>query len=118
MWLTMIKSCAEANTAAFASSEKQLVEEKEFAALCKALSHPARVRILNILLTLDNLDGCLNSDLVSELGLAQSTVSEHLRILKQAEFITAEPIPPKMCYRINRKKIDLFSQRFAGLVDS
>ncbi|MDN3683077.1 ArsR/SmtB family transcription factor [Vibrio tapetis] len=114
----MKKSCAEANNTAFSSTEKQLIEEKEFAALCKALSHPARVRILNILLTLDNLGGCLNSDLVSELGLAQSTVSEHLRILKQAEFITAEPIPPKMCYRINRNRIDLFSQRFSGLVNS
>ncbi len=113
----MSKTCTETNTIAFSSSEKQLIEEKEFAALCKALSHPARVRILNILLKLDNLGGCLNSDLVSELGLAQSTVSEHLRILKQAEFITAEPIPPKMCYRVNRNKIDMFSQLFAGIVN-
>lgn len=108
-------TCAEANTQAFSSSEQELAQEKDFAALSKALSHPARVRILKILVTLDNLGGCLNSDLVSELGLAQSTVSEHLRILKQAEFITAEPIPPKMCYRINRCKLNNFSELFTGI---
>ena len=76
--------------------------ETQMAALAKALAHPARVRILSILSTLEKSGGCLNSDLVSELGLAQSTVSEHLRILKTSGFITAESIPPKMCYRINQ----------------
>lgn len=111
----MSVTCAQANTQAFSSTEQELAQEKEFAALSKALSHPARVRILKILLTLDNLGGCLNSDLVSELGLAQSTVSEHLRILKQAEFITAEPIPPKMCYRVNRSMINTYSELFSGI---
>lgn len=100
----------------FSANQEQLNKEKEFASLAKALSHPARVRILKILITLDNSNGCLNSDLVSELGLAQSTVSEHLRILKQSELITAEPMPPKMCYRVNRTRLkdyaDLLSSVF------
>ncbi|GLO62620.1 transcriptional regulator [Vibrio sp. MACH09] len=110
----MTTGCSS-NAQAFSSTEQELQQEQQLAALAKALSHPARVRILKILLTLDNLDGCLNSDLVGELGLAQSTVSEHLRILKQAEFISAEPIPPKMCYRINRHKLDQFSALFSTI---
>ncbi|MEZ8826534.1 winged helix-turn-helix domain-containing protein [Vibrio amylolyticus] len=110
----MTSSCTTVNQDAFRATDKDIVQEAKFAALSKALSHPARVRIIKILMTLDNLGGCLNSDLVSELGLAQSTVSEHLRILKQAEFITAEPTPPRVCYRINRSKMN----EYATLLDS
>ncbi|WP_210500705.1 ArsR/SmtB family transcription factor [Vibrio crassostreae] len=90
--------------------------EKEMAALAKALAHPARIRILSILSTLEKSGGCLNSDLVSELGLAQSTVSEHLRILKSSGFITAESIPPKMCYRIDRDNIQRFESVFNSIL--
>ncbi|MFA0542070.1 ArsR/SmtB family transcription factor [Vibrio sp. 10N.222.52.B7] len=90
--------------------------EKEMAALAKALAHPARIRILSILSTLEKSGGCLNSDLVSELGLAQSTVSEHLRILKTSGFITAESIPPKMCYRIDRDNIQRFESIFNSIL--
>ncbi|MBB1313623.1 helix-turn-helix transcriptional regulator [Aliivibrio sp. SR45-2] len=106
----MATQCKPTDKCSFSTSEHGLQQEKEFASLAKALSHPARVRILKILSTLEKSGGCLNSDLVSELGLAQSTVSEHLRVLKQAGFITAESIPPKMCYRINRDRIALFDQ--------
>lgn len=103
-------TCNPNNVFTFRSTEQDLNQEKDFAVLAKALAHPARVRILKILSTLEKSGGCLNSDLVSELGLAQSTVSEHLRVLKQAGFITAESIPPKMCYRINRECIAQFDQ--------
>ncbi|KZX63952.1 transcriptional regulator [Vibrio sp. HI00D65] len=90
--------------------------EKEMAALAKSLAHPARIRILSILSALEKSGGCLNSDLVSELGLAQSTVSEHLRILKNSGFITAESIPPKMCYRIDRENIQRFESVFNSIL--
>ncbi|MFZ3406605.1 ArsR/SmtB family transcription factor [Vibrio chagasii] len=90
--------------------------EKEMAALAKALAHPARIRILSILSALEKSGGCLNSDLVSELGLAQSTVSEHLRILKSSGFISAESIPPKMCYRIDRDNIQRFESVFNSIL--
>ncbi|MCG9641123.1 metalloregulator ArsR/SmtB family transcription factor [Vibrio sp. Isolate34] len=90
--------------------------EKEMAALAKALAHPARIRILSILSALEKSGGCLNSDLVNELGLAQSTVSEHLRILKSSGFITAESIPPKMCYRIDRDNIQRFESVFNSIL--
>lgn len=109
----MSRSCAAPCDDNFSVSEGELQQEEDFSTLSKALSHPARVRILKALLALDKAGGCLNSDLVSHLGLAQSTVSEHLRILKQAGFISAEPMPPKMCYRINLNQI----KAYAGLLD-
>lgn len=109
----MIKSqCSTNNSQAFESSERERGQEIQLAAQAKAISHPARVRIVKILLNLEKMGGCLNSDLVSELGLAQSTVSEHLRILKQAGFITAESMPPKVCYRVNTSEIEQFSKLF------
>ena len=100
----------------FEVTQFQLDAELTLSLQAKALAHPARIRILHILHTLDTLGGCLNSDLVSELGLAQSTVSEHLRILKQADFISAEPIPPKVCYRIRRSTLEAFNSSFSTLL--
>ncbi|WP_159652510.1 ArsR/SmtB family transcription factor [Vibrio atypicus] len=111
----MSNQCKLTNQQALSSTQAQLEQEALFAQQAKALSHPARVRILKILVTLDRLGGCLNSDLVSELGLAQSTVSEHLRILKQAQFIIAEPNPPKVCYRANQEAIDGFNALFSTI---
>ncbi len=111
----MSNKCNSHCQVSFETSQQQLEDEKWLAAQAKALSHPARLRILHILHTLDTMGGCLNSDLVSELGLAQSTVSEHLRILKQAGFITAEPNPPKVCYQIQRETLDNFNTRFSNL---
>lgn len=111
----MVKTCNSANQQAFQVKADDLERELQLSKLAKALSHPARVRILTILLRLDRLGGCLNSDLVSQLGLAQSTVSEHLRILKVAQLISAEPIPPKMCYRINRTTLNEFSHLLSAL---
>lgn len=99
----MSNKCSETCQIAFETTQQQLDKEQALAAQAKALSHPARLRILHILHTLDTMGGCLNSDLVSELGLAQSTVSEHLRILKQAGFISAEPNPPRFATVFNVK---------------
>ncbi|HDZ3731842.1 TPA: winged helix-turn-helix transcriptional regulator [Vibrio harveyi] len=111
----MSDKCNTTCGVAFETTQQQLEKEQALAAQAKALSHPARLRILHILHTLDTMGGCLNSDLVSELGLAQSTVSEHLRILKQAGFISAEPNPPKVCYRIQRDVFDQFNLDFSKL---
>lgn len=105
-----MSECIASTNAAFSTSEQDECNEKEIAKLAKALAHPARVRIMRVLNTLHNAGGCLNSSLVSELGLAQSTVSEHLRILKEAGLITAEPNPPKVCYHINHETVHLFQE--------
>lgn len=111
----MTNPCSMNSALVFESSEQELAAETHFAMQAKALSHPARVRIVKILLNLSKVDGCLNSDLVAQLGLAQSTVSEHLRILKQAGFITAQAMPPKVCYRVNNAELEQFSQRYSAI---
>jgi len=70
----------------------------DIAALAKALAHPARIHIVRLLLEKRSCIGC---DIVDEVGLAQSTVSEHLRILKAAGIITGEIERPRICYSLN-----------------
>ena len=71
------------------------LDEDRLAALAKALGHPARVRILRLL---GRTPGCIGGTIVEALGLAQSTVSEHLRILKAAGIVTGEIDGPRVCY--------------------
>lgn len=68
------------------------------AAVAKALGHPARIQIIRLLLERQSCIGC---DIVDEVGLAQSTVSEHLRILKAAGIVTGEIERPRICYSLN-----------------
>ncbi len=73
-------------------------ETHAVANVAKALAHPARVRIVRFLLSREN---CIGGDIVEEVGLAQSTVSEHLRILKAAGVVTGEIERPRICYSLN-----------------
>jgi ArsR family transcriptional regulator len=68
------------------------------AALAKALGHPARIGIVSML---HERQTCIGCDIVEEIGLAQSTTSEHLRILKAAGIITGEIERPRVCYSLN-----------------
>jgi DNA-binding transcriptional ArsR family regulator len=77
-----------------------------FAAMCKALGHPARVMIINYL---QKIDRCLCGDIVELLPLAQSTVSQHLKCLKEAGFIKGEVEGPKTCYCLDRKMLKKFT---------
>jgi ArsR family transcriptional regulator len=72
-------------------------EEDKLANLARALGHPARIRILQLL---SRTPGCIGGEIVGAVGLAQSTVSEHLRILKDAGLITGEIAPPRICYSL------------------
>lgn len=65
------------------------------AQLAKALAHPARVAILRLLI---RQEGCIVGDIVGELPLAQSTVSQHLKQLKDAGLIRGEIDGPRTCY--------------------
>ena len=60
------------------------IEAGQIAQVAKAMAHPARVRIIAFLLS---KPGCIGGDIVDQLGLAQSTISEHLRILKDAGIV-------------------------------
>jgi ArsR family transcriptional regulator len=71
--------------------------EHSLASIAKALAHPARIRIIETLLARRTCIGC---DLVEEIGLAASTTSEHLRILKEAGLIIGEITRPRVCYSL------------------
>lgn len=81
-------------------TEQYRDKELEIASLAKALGHPARISILKYLVQQDH---CINSDLVDELGLAQSTVSQHLKELKNAGLIRGTVSGTSMNYCINRE---------------
>ncbi len=76
--------------------------DDEIAVIAKALGHPARIRIVRLLLAKKSCIGC---DFVEEVGLAQSTVSEHLRILKAAGVITGEIERPRVCYSLSPSRL-------------
>jgi ArsR family transcriptional regulator len=72
--------------------------QEQIAKIAKALGHPARIQIIETLLRRTTCIGC---DIVEEIGLAASTTSEHLRILKEAGLITGEIEHPRVCYSLN-----------------
>ena len=76
-------------------------EENQLAKYAKALAHPARVTILKILAKKQT---CQCSDIVEELPLSQSTVSQHLKELKEAGLIKGEIEGAKVCYCIDAKE--------------
>jgi DNA-binding transcriptional ArsR family regulator len=79
-------------------SEEFSVRENRVAKYAKALAHPARVAILKLLAS---KAACQCGDIVDELPLSQSTVSQHLKELKAAGLITGEIEGVKVCYCIN-----------------
>jgi ArsR family transcriptional regulator len=92
------------NTAHFTS------RQNEMATLAKALGHPARVAIIEYLL---KVDSCICGDIVNELPLAQPTVSQHLKELKNAGLIKGDIEGNAICYCINEKAI----QKLQGFFD-
>ncbi|HLB04010.1 MAG TPA: metalloregulator ArsR/SmtB family transcription factor [Gaiellaceae bacterium] len=85
--------------------------EGDLAAFAKALGHPARVRILRVLLARET---CFCGELVQLLPLAQATVSEHLRVLKDAGLVRGEIEGPRVCYCVDREQLS----RLLALVES
>lgn len=73
-------------------------EQNEVAMLMKAMGHPARVAILEYLL---KTEGCICTDIVKELPLAQPTISQHLKELKNAQIIQGSVEGTAICYCIN-----------------
>jgi ArsR family transcriptional regulator len=86
-----------------ASPARGPAENKNIALLAKALGHPARVGILQML---HEKQSCIGCDIVDEIGLAQSTISEHLRILKAAGVITGSIERPRVCYSLNAAALE------------
>jgi DNA-binding transcriptional ArsR family regulator len=83
-----------------------------FARICKALGHPARVKILNYL---KEENRCICGQIVEILPLAQSTVSQHLKSLKEAGLIRGEIEGLCTCYCIDLKTLEDFKKMAAEL---
>ncbi len=75
----------------------------DLAKLTWALAHPARVRIVRLLLSRSS---CVCGEIVDEMSLAQSTVSQHLKILKEAGLVQGEIDGPRVCYCIDQKALE------------
>jgi ArsR family transcriptional regulator len=85
--------------------------DEELAHLSKAVGHPARVAILRLLV---RREACICGDIVDELPLAQSTVSQHLKVLKEAGLIRGEIDGPRVCYCVEPRAL----RRLKALVGS
>lgn len=72
-------------------------EQNKLASLLKVLGHPARIAILQYII---NQKACICNDLVEELGLAQATISQHLKELKQIGIIKGSVEGKSVCYCI------------------
>lgn len=106
-----MSSCPPAELA----SRRDLTEDdanEQLAQLAKALAHPTRIAILRMLV---RHDGCIVGDIVDELPLAQSTVSQHLKQLKDAGLIRGEIDGPRICYCVEPNTFALFKSLVATL---
>ena len=85
--------------------------DEELAVLAKAVGHPARVQIIRLLV---RREACICGDIVDELPLAQSTVSQHLKVLKEAGLIRGEIDGPRVCYCVEPRAM----RRLKALIGS
>ncbi len=93
------------------SKKKDEQQQEDLALKLKALAHPARLEILEILKN----KCCICGEIVDELPLAQATVSQHLKVLKEAGFIIGETEGTKVCYMLNRIAMDRFKEALSTL---
>ncbi len=76
--------------------------DDELAQLSKALGHPARIQIVRLLA---RRDSCICGEIAEEFPLAQSTISQHLKILKEAGLIRGEVDGPRTCYCLDPRAL-------------
>lgn len=103
--------CPAAEPAPPVPSDEREADEL-LARLAKAIAHPARVAILRLLV---RRDGCIVGGIVDELPLAQSTISQHLRQLKEAGLVRGEVDGPRVCYCVEPGAVALLKALVAGL---
>lgn len=90
-------------------------EQNKLASLLKAIAHPARIAILQQIIA---ANACICGDLVDELGLAQATISQHLKELKNAGIIQGTIEGVKVCYCIEPKTWALLESQLGSFLSS
>ncbi|UOU96692.1 metalloregulator ArsR/SmtB family transcription factor [Chryseobacterium daecheongense] len=88
-------------------------EQNKLATIAKALGHPARIAIIEYLLKVDE---CICGDIVNELPLAQPTVSQHLKELKNAGLIKGNIEGNSICYCIDEKAFEIVDIFFSDVI--
>jgi predicted transcriptional regulator len=89
-------------------------EQNDLANVAKAFAHPARIAIIQYLL---KSNACINGHLVAELGLAQATISQHLRALKDIGIIQGTIEGVSVSYCINPKRWEEIKNLFSGIFE-
>ena len=92
-------------------SNQFTTEQNKLADLFKALAHPARIAILQVLI---KKQSCICGDIVDELPLSQSTISQHLNELKKVGIIKGEITGVKTCYCINTDVLSITNKELSG----
>lgn len=91
------------------------IDELKLANFAKALGHPVRIQIMKIL---TSQACCYTGDLTEIIPLAQSTISQHLKALKEAGLIQGEILPPKVKYCLNIENWPVAQKLFGELLKS
>ena len=89
-------------------------DEKQLAMFAKAIGHPVRIQILKLLNT---QTCCYTGDLAESIPFAQSTISQHLKVLKDAGLIQGEIMPPKVKYCLNQDNWPIAQRLFLELFE-
>jgi len=92
--------------------EEFSAQDQALAAFAKAISHPARIAILGVLAQRNQ---CICGDIVEVMPLSQSTVSQHLKELKNAGLVNGEVEGPRTCYCINWEAFEKFNADFNAM---
>jgi DNA-binding transcriptional ArsR family regulator len=93
----------------------QLLDDDRIAELAKALSHPARVHIVRMLASQSE---CTGADIFSGLPLAQSTISEHLRVLKEAGLVHGRAVGTATIYCVEAEPLAQLASAIAEIAAS
>ncbi|RRJ93557.1 ArsR/SmtB family transcription factor [Flavobacterium macacae] len=89
--------------------------QNQIATIAKALGHPARIAIIEYLVKVNE---CICGDIVNELPLAQATVSQHLKELKNAGIIQGSIEGNSICYCIDEKTIEILNTYFSKIIQT
>ncbi|MCL4197960.1 MAG: winged helix-turn-helix domain-containing protein [Phycisphaerales bacterium] len=104
--------CRPARDAVRSGSARRRADDVRLADLARAIAHPARIRLLR---TLADRQSCICGDLAGRLPLAQSTVSEHLRLLKESGLIRARAVGRRTCYCLEPRTLARLKSLMADL---
>lgn len=96
------------------SKPKFTEQQEQIARIAKALSHPARVYIIEKLLSLNSC--CTSGEMIDDIPIARSTLSQHLKELKSSGLIQGDIEPPKIKYCINRENWQLAKVVMSGFL--